>query len=68
MMLSLGTTIGLALESVLYAVLQSHWQAISVLMCLMFISPVVVALAYPETAGRDLDEIAPERDTSSRIR
>ncbi len=28
----------------------------------MFVAPVVVKLAYPETSGRDLDEIAPERE------
>ena len=56
--------IGLALESVLYAITHSHWQAVSLLLILMLMAPLVVKLFYPETSGRDLDEIAPELDAT----
>lgn len=59
--LTLGSVFGLALESVLFAVFQSHWTSITILLCLMFITPVIVHFAFPETSGRDLDEISPER-------
>jgi MFS family permease len=60
--LSLGSVFGLALESVLFGVFGSHWTSITVLLCLMFVAPLIVKIAYPETSGRDLDEIAPERN------
>ena len=58
---TLGAALGLAAESVLYQLLGSHWTAISGLLVLLGLGPVVVALAFPETAGRSLEEIAPER-------
>ena len=58
---TIGGSLGLALESVLYEVLNSHWAAISVLTLFAVITPIIVALAYPETSGRTLEEIAPER-------
>ena len=54
--------IGLALESVLYAALGSHWAALSWLLLVALAVPVLVALFFPETAGRSLEEISPERD------
>ncbi len=56
-----GATLGLAAESALYGVVASHWAAISILTSLYVAAPLVVWLAFPETAGRDLDEISPER-------
>jgi MFS family permease len=58
---TVGGVIGLALESVLYRVLQSHWTAVSLLMAISLLAPLIVALTFPETAGRSLEEIAPER-------
>jgi putative MFS transporter len=58
---TLGATLGLALESALYAVVGSHWTAITILLSLFLVAPIVVAAFFPETAGRPLDEIAPER-------
>jgi len=58
---TLGGSLGLALESLLYGLLGSHWAAISVLISLALLAPVVVAILFPETSGRALEEIAPER-------
>lgn len=57
---TLGGALGLALESLLYRQLGSHWAAISVMLCGALVGPLLVALAFPETAGRALEEIAPE--------
>jgi hypothetical protein len=56
-----GAALGLALESALYAALGSHWEAVSVLLTGTLLAPLVIALGLPETAGRSLEEIAPER-------
>jgi len=53
--------LGLATESLLYGWLGSHWSAISLLLCGLLLVPVVAAVGFPETAGRTLEEIAPER-------
>lgn len=58
---TLGAALGLALESALYAALGSHWSAVTVLLGLTLLVPLVVALGFPETAGRSLEEISPER-------
>lgn len=58
---TLGAILGLSLESALYIVFGSHWTAITVLATLALVAPVIVWLAFPETTGRSLDDIAPER-------
>ncbi len=58
---TIGGSIGLALQSVLYGVLGSHWEAISLLAALAILGPILVMLTFPETSGRTLEEIAPER-------
>ena len=58
---TIGGSIGLALESVLYGVLGSHWEAISLLSALAIVGPILIMLTFPETSGRTLEEIAPER-------
>lgn len=58
---TLGGVLGLTAESALYAVFGSHWTAISVLAGLAFAAPLVVAAVFPETSGRALEEISPER-------
>ncbi len=63
---TLSNALGLALESALYAVLGSHWQAVSILLGFALVSPLIVAFFFPETAGRSLEEIAPEHDTLQR--
>jgi putative MFS transporter len=59
---TLGGALGLALESTLYGVTGSHWSAISILLCAALLAPVIVAFAFPETAGRSLEDISPEHD------
>lgn len=57
----LGGVAGLASESFLYTVVGSHAKAVSTVLLPSFASPIVVHCCLPETAGKDLDEIAPER-------
>ena len=59
--MTIGGALGLAAESVLYEELGSHWSAISLLLLIVGIGPLIVAVAFPETAGICLEEIAPER-------
>ena len=57
---TVGASLGLAVESLLYRALGSHWQAISLMLAGAMVAPLIVALAFPETAGRTLEEISPE--------
>jgi hypothetical protein len=56
-----GAVTGLALVSVLYGVVGSNWTAIALLCAVGALTPVIVWRFFPETAGRDLEDIAPER-------
>ena len=58
---TIGGVLGLAAESVLYVIFGSHWTAISVLVLLALLAPLIVAAFIPETRGRALEEISPER-------
>jgi MFS family permease len=55
-----GAVAGLALVSLLYGFAGSNWQAIVLLCAVGALSPLCVMLAFPETAGRELEEIAKE--------
>jgi len=57
---TIGGSLGLLLETVLYGILGSHWLSICILAAMALIGPVLIHLFYPETAGRSLDEISPE--------
>ncbi|MGH7985026.1 MAG: MFS transporter [Candidatus Binataceae bacterium] len=57
---TLGGALGLALESVLYRASGSHWSAIRHLTIFWMIAPVIMFLFFPETAGSELESIAPE--------
>ena len=57
---TLAGSLGLALESALYAVVGSHSTAISLLVLIALVGPLIVAAAFPETSGRQLEEISPE--------
>jgi putative MFS transporter len=61
---TLGGSAGLALESYLYGVLGSHAAAISALLPALGIALVLVWFTLPETAGRELEEVSPERASS----
>jgi putative MFS transporter len=50
--------LGLALVSLLYAGAGSNWTAIAWLAVVALVTPALVLLAFPETAGRPLEEIA----------
>jgi putative MFS transporter len=58
---TLGGSMGLLLESLLYRVVASHWVAISALTVLALLGALLVTRCFPETAGRTLEDIAPER-------
>ena len=57
---TLGGVLGLFAESALFGVFGSHWTAISILALAAFVAPLIVLAFYPETSGRDLEEISPE--------
>lgn len=59
---TLGGVIGLQAEAMLFGGLGSHWSAISGLATLAFIAPFIVAAFFPETSGRLLEAISPEKD------
>lgn len=61
LLLTIGASLGLALESLLYSICGSHWTAVSILVSFTLLGPVVIAMFFPETSGRSLEEIAPER-------
>jgi putative MFS transporter len=60
-MMTLGTVGGLAAVSLLYPLVGSNWNAIALLGGLALLGPLIVWLVFPETSGRSLEEIAPER-------
>jgi hypothetical protein len=58
---TLGGIAGLAIEGTLYTLTGSHSQAITWMGLALVIPPIVIALLLPETATRELEDIAPER-------
>ena len=57
----LGSITGLLGVSLLFGFTGSNWTAVLILSAVSFFVPLVIALAFPETAGKPLDEIAPEK-------
>lgn len=55
-----AAALGLWIEGWLFAATGSHAQAITWMLIVPLITPLVVALWLPETARRSLDEIAPD--------
>lgn len=58
---TIGAAGGLWLEGVLFADLGSHAAAITAMLIVVPIAPLVIALCLPETANRELEEVSPER-------
>jgi len=58
----IGGVVGLACESFFYTYFQTHAASVSVALMPAFVSPIVVHFCLPETAGKDLNEIAPEKE------
>jgi MFS family permease len=58
---TVGAATGLALQGFLYGLTGSHAAAITSMLVLVPVAPLVIALFLPETANRELEEIAPER-------
>jgi MFS family permease len=54
-----GGAIGLLGEGLLYAATGSHWRAIRILTMCWLLAAVLMYLLFPETARRELEEIAP---------
>ena len=52
---------GLFLESTLYEALGSHQAAITAVLPALVLCPIILWTALPETAGRELEAISPER-------
>lgn len=61
---TLGGSAGLALESHLFGVLGSHAAAITALLPALLVAAGLVYFTLPETAGRELEEVSPERPSS----
>ena len=60
MVATLGGAAGLALEGLLYAGFGSHWTPVRLLALSGLAIPLIVALWFPETSGRVLEEVSPE--------
>lgn len=58
---TLGGALSLVTESLLFGVLGSHGSALSLMVLGALAAPFLIAWLLPETAGRALEEISPER-------
>jgi putative MFS transporter len=61
---TLGAALGLWAEGQLYPLAGSHAAAITWMLAITPVAPLIVALFLPETAARELEEIAPERSVA----
>jgi MFS family permease len=59
---TIGAATGLWLEGVLFGEYGSHAAAITTMLIVAPIAPLVIGFAVPETANRELEEISPERE------
>jgi MFS family permease len=58
---TLGAIAGLAIVSVLFVQFGNNWDAIKALAAVCAVVPVIVLVFFPETARRDLEDIARDR-------
>lgn len=59
---TVGAATGLWLEGVLFGEYGSHAAAITTMLIVAPIAPLVIGFAVPETANRELEEVSPERE------
>lgn len=59
---TLGSITGLAIEGTLYQLTGSHAAAITWMTPVLVLPPLAVAFFFPETAGRELESVSPERE------
>jgi MFS family permease len=57
---TLGGVLGLAAESLLFAQIGSHWLPVRMIAATGLVIPIVIFFVYPETSGKQLEEISPE--------
>ncbi len=55
-----GGALGLLMESLLYNLTGGHWRAVRILLIFWFAASAVMLVGFPETAGRELEAIAPD--------
>ena len=61
MVATFGASLGMFAEGILYGLTGSHAAAITWMLVVTPIAPVMIAFFLPETASRELEEIAPEK-------
>jgi putative MFS transporter len=59
---TLGAALGLWLEGYLFVLVGSHAEAITWMLVVTPIAPIIIALFVPETANQELEDISPERE------
>ena len=58
---TVGGVLGPALEGALFNVFGSHWTPVCLIAASGLLMPLIVWVGYPETSGRSLEEVSPER-------
>jgi len=62
-----GAALGLYAEGLIYGVARSHWVAIRLLLGFSIAAAFVMLACFPETAGRELEAIAPEASGAAGV-
>jgi hypothetical protein len=57
---TVGPALSLAFEGKLFALTQSYWSALAIVISGSILAPLIIATVFPETAGLELEAIAPE--------
>jgi putative MFS transporter len=57
---TVGAAVGLIAEGALFRAFGSHWRAVRYLLLVQFVAPILVYSMFPETAGRELEDISPD--------
>ena len=58
---TIGGALSLMTESILFGIMGSHWNALSLMVIGSLAAPIMVLWMLPETSGRVLEEISPEK-------